>query len=386
MALLKERARPRPGVASGRALILISVGPGRGALRSPEIARELISGGHNVKVVLERGAELFIGPAAFAPLAPVVRAATEFPEATIFAPATAGTLARLARGPFEGPAERAYAAGARPAVVAPELDEATRRHPAVRENVALLQKDECRVLEGSEEDMALPLAIAGAALNSLGGPLSGVRVLVTAGGTHEPIDRVRFIGNRSSGKMGKAIAREAYRRGAEVMVVGANVEEKEPGIRWVDVETYAEVEEATTRLAARADALIMAAAISDFTPAEVNEGKIRRGSTEELDIKLVATGDILQAVRESNPKLFMVGFAATFGDPAPDAREKLRSKGIDLVVGNDISHEGSGFGSDENEVYIVGREGEQFVPRASKTEVAREILEAVASEMRGKER
>jgi phosphopantothenoylcysteine decarboxylase / phosphopantothenate---cysteine ligase len=213
-----------------------------------------------------------------------------------------------------------------------------------------------------------------------------VRVLVTAGGTYEPIDKVRFVGNRSSGKMGKAIAREAYRRGAEVMVVAANVEEKEPGIRWMNVETYAEVEKATVRLAAHADALIMAAAISDFTPAEVNEGKIRRGGTEELDLKLVATGDILQAVRESNPKLFMVGFAATFGDPAPDAREKLGSKGIDLVVGNDISHEGSGFGSDENEVYIVGREGEQFVPRASKTEVAREILEAVASEMLGKER
>jgi phosphopantothenoylcysteine decarboxylase/phosphopantothenate--cysteine ligase len=234
--------------------------------------------------------------------------------------------------------------------------------------------------------MVPPLAIVGATLNSLRGPLSGVRILVTAGGTHEPIDKVRFVGNRSSGKMGKAIAREAYRRGAEVIVVAANVEEREPGIRWVDVETYAEAEEATTRLAAHADALIMAAAISDFTPAEVDEGKIRRSTTEELDLKLVTTGDILQAVRKSNPRLFMVGFAATFGDPAPDAREKLGSKGIDLVVGNDIAHEGSGFGSDENEVYIVGRKGEQFVPRASKTEVASEILEAVASEMLGKER
>ena len=367
-------------------MILLSIGPGRGALRAPEIVRELTSAGHSVEVVLECGAEHFVGPAAIAPLAPVVREPTEPPKATIFAPATAGTLARLARGLGEDSAERTYVAGVRPAVVAPELDEATREHPAVRENVTLLQKDGCRVLEGSGEDMALPLAIVGAALNSLGGPLSGVRVLVTAGGTHEPIDRVRFIGNRSSGKMGKAVAREAYRRGAEVMVVAANVKEREPGIRWVDVETYAEVEEATTRLAAHADALIMAAAISDFTPAEVNEGKIRRSSTEELELRLVATGDILQSIRESNPELFMVGFAATFGDPAADAREKLGSKGIDLVVGNDISHEGSGFGSDENEVYIVGRKGEQFVPRAFKTEVAREIMEAVASEMLGKER
>lgn len=367
-------------------MILLSVGPGQGTLRSPEIVRELLSAGHRVEVVLERGAENYIGPAAFAPLASVVREATESPETTVFAPATAGTLARLARGPFEGPAEQAWAAGIRPAVVAPELDEATRRYPAVRENVALLRKGECRVLESSGEGMVLPLAIVGAALNSLGGPLSGARMLITAGGTHEPIDKVRFVGNRSSGKMGTAIAREAYRRGAEVVMVAANVEEREPGIRWVDVETYAEAEEATTRLAAHADALIMAAAISDFTPAEVNEGKIRRSSTEELELKLVATGDILQAVRKSNPKLFMVGFAATFGDPAPDAREKLGSKGIDLVVGNDISHDGSGFGSDENEVHIVGRQGEQFVPRTSKTEVAREILRAVASEMLGKER
>jgi phosphopantothenoylcysteine decarboxylase / phosphopantothenate---cysteine ligase len=367
-------------------LILLSIGPGRGALRAPEIVHELTSAGHHVEVVLENGTEHFVGPAAFGPLAPVVLEPTEIPEGIVFAPATAGTLARLARGLGEEAAERAYVAGVRATVVAPELDEATQRHPAVRENVALLQKDGCRVLEGSGEDMALPLTIAGAALNSLGGPLSGVRVLVTAGGTHEPIDKVRFVGNRSSGKMGKAVAREAYRRGAEVMVVAANVEEREPGVRWVDVETYEEVEEATTRLADHADALVMAAAISDFTPAEVNEGKIRRGSTEELDLKLVATGDILQTVRKSNPELFMVGFAATFGDPAPDAREKLGSKGIDLVVGNDISHEGSGFGSDENEVYIVGREGDKFVPRASKTEVAREILDAVASEMLGKER
>jgi phosphopantothenoylcysteine decarboxylase/phosphopantothenate--cysteine ligase len=367
-------------------LILLSVGPGQGALRSPEIVRELVSAGHGVEVVLERGAEHFIGPAAFAPLAPVVGEATESPEIIVFAPATAGTLARLAWGPLEGPSEQAYAAGTRAAVVAPELDESTRKYPAVRENVALLQKGGCRLLESSGEDMVPPLAIVGATLNSLGGPLSGARILVTTGGTHEPIDKVRFVGNRSSGKMGKAIAREAYRRGAEVIVVAANVEEREPGIRWVDVETYAQVEEATTRLARHADALIMAAAISDFTPSKVNEGKLRRSTTEELELKLVTTGDILQAVRKSNPKLFMVGFAATFGDPAPDAREKLGSKGIDLVVGNDISHEGSGFGSDENEVYIVGREGEQFVPRASKTEVAREILEAVASEMLRKER
>jgi phosphopantothenoylcysteine decarboxylase / phosphopantothenate---cysteine ligase len=358
-------------------LILLSVGPGPGALRTPGIVHELASAGHRVEVVLGSGTEHFVGPAA---LAPVVEEATEPPEALVFAPATAGTLARLARGLGEDPAERAYA-DARPAVVAPEMDEATHEHPAVRENVKLLRGDGCRVLEGSEEGMASSEEISNAVLNALGGPLSGLRVLVTAGGTQEPIDKVRFIGNHSSGKMGRALAREAVRRGAEVMVVAANVGEKEPGIRWVDVGDYSELEEATTRLAAHADVLVMAAAVSDFTPAEVNEGKIRRGGTKELDLKLVATGDILQAVRESNSELFMVGFAATHGDPVPDAREKLGSKGINLVVGNDISISGSGFGSDENEAYIVGQAGEQFVPRTSKTEVARAILDAVALEI-----
>jgi phosphopantothenoylcysteine decarboxylase/phosphopantothenate--cysteine ligase len=365
-------------------LILLSVGPGLGALRAPEIARELVKTGRRVEVALGQGAEYFVGPAAFATSVSVVEEVAEHPEAVIFAPATAGTLARLARGLSEDPVEWIYADGIRPAVVAPEMDEVTSEHPAVRENVELLRGDGCRVLEGSGGGMASPEAIASTILNALGGPLSGMRVLVTAGGTQEPIDKVRFVGNRSSGKMGRAVAREAFRRGAEVMVVAANVETKEPGVRWVEVEDYAELEEATTRLAAHADALVMAAAVSDFTPAEINEGKIRRGGTKELDLKLVATGDILQAVRESNPDLFMIGFAATHGDPVPDAREKLGTKDVNLVVGNDISISGSGFGSDENEAYIVGRAegaGERFVPRTSKTELARAILDAMVIEI-----
>ena len=362
-------------------MILISVGPGPGALHIPELALELVNAGHRVEVVLGQRTEHFVGPAAFATLASVVEEASEPPEALILAPATAGLLASLARGLGEHSTERICASGTRPTVVAPEMDEVTGKHPAVRENVELLRMDGCRVLEGTGEEMASPGEISNAVLNALGGPLSGLRVLVTAGGTQESIDKVRFVGNRSSGKMGRAVAREAVRRGAEVMVVAANAGTKEPGIRWVDVEDYAGLEEATTGLAAHADVLVMAAAVSDFTPAEVNEGKIRRGGQEELELRLVATGDILQAVRESNPDLFMVGFAATHGDPVPDAREKLGSKGINLVVGNDISISGSGFGSDENEAYIVGKAGEQFVPRTSKTEVARAILDAVAVEI-----
>ena len=352
-----------------------------GALQAPKIARALASAGHRVEVALGQGAKRFVGSAAFAASAAVVEEATELPEAVIFAPATAGTLARLAWGLGDGPAEKACAAGVRPVVVALELDEATARHPAVHENVYLLRRDGYRVLESSGEDMTTPEAIVGETLHGLGGPLSGMRILVTAGGTREPVDKVRVISNRSSGKMGRAIAREAFRRGAEVAVVAANMEEKEPGVRWVDVETYAEMEQATTNLVKEADALIMAAAVSDFRPASSEEGKIRRGGTQELDLKLVTTGDILEAVRESNPELFMVGFAAAHGDPTPDAREKLETKGINLMVGNDISLEGSGFGSEENEVVIVGQAGERFVPRAPKEEIAGVILDALAEEI-----
>ena len=362
-------------------MILFAVGPGMGTLQAPKIARALASAGHRVEVALGQGVQRFIGSAAFAASAVVVEEATELPDAVIVAPATAGNLARLARGIGGAPAEEACAAGVRPVVVALELDEATARHPAVHENVSLLREDGYRVLQSSGGDMPSSEAIVGETLHSLSGPLSGLRIVVTAGGTREPLDKVRVISNRSSGKMGRAIVREAFRRGAEVAVVAANMDYKEPGVRWVDVETYAEMEEATTNLVTEADALIMAAAVSDFRPASSEEGKIRRGGLQELDLKLVATGDILESVRESNPELFMVGFAATYGDPTSDALEKLETKGIDLIVGNDISLEGSGFGSEENEVVIVGQAGERFVPRAPKEEVAGVILDALAKEI-----
>jgi phosphopantothenoylcysteine decarboxylase/phosphopantothenate--cysteine ligase len=217
-------------------------------------------------------------------------------------------------------------------------------------------------------------------LGGLAGPMSGLKVLVTAGGTHEPMDSVRFIGNRSSGKMGLAVAREALRLGAEVSVVAANVEGTEPGTEWAAVETVEELRAEVLRQAGEVDALLMAAAVSDFAPASPVKEKIRRGEGG-LSLELEATPDILKAVREGYPDLFVVGFAATHGDPVPDAREKLGSKGVNLVVGNDISREDVGFGADENEVYVVGRGGERFVPRASKKDVARVILESLLKEM-----
>ena len=352
-------------------MILISVGASPGALAIPTVARELSEAGHRVEVILGKNARRFVGPAAFVGAALVERA-SEAPQATLYAPATTDTLARLARG-----LERSAGAVT---VVAPDLDTSTADHPAVRENLNLLREDGYTVVANPDGGMADAREIIPKLLGGLGGPMGGVRLLVTAGGTREPIDSVRFIGNSSSGKMGLAVAREALRLGADVTVVSANVETVEPGVENRSVETAGELRDTVLDLAGAADTLVMAAAVSDFTPATPVGEKIRRreGTT---NLELAPTADILGAVTERYPDLFVVGFAATHGDPLEDARDKLGRKGADLVVGNDISGEGVGFGADENEVYVVGREEERFVPRTSKQEVARVILETMMVEM-----
>jgi len=352
-------------------LILISVGAAPGALAIPTIVRELADAGQRAEVILGPQARRFVGPAAFVG-ATLVEQPSETPGAALYAPATAETLARLARG-----LDRCAGAFR---VVAPDLDAGTAEHPAVRKNLSLLRKDGYRVVEYPGGGMADPESIVAKLLGGLGGPMEGVRLLVTAGGTREPIDNVRFIGNRSSGKMGLAVAREALRRGADVTVVSANVGVVDPGTESHSVQSAGELRDAVVDLAAEADALVMAAAVSDFTPASpVGEKLRRREGTTSLD--LVPTDDILASVTERYPDLFVVGFAATHGDPLEDARDKLGRKGADLVVGNDISGEGVGFGADENEVYVVGRGEEHFVPRASKLEVAGIILDAMMNEM-----
>jgi phosphopantothenoylcysteine decarboxylase / phosphopantothenate---cysteine ligase len=377
-------------------LILISVGPAPGALAMPEIAHEISDAGHRVSIVLEPGAREFVGPAAFAGVAPVAELPDSVgphgeaaqPRVVLFAPAVAGTLARLARGLYpvgRGPRAPGEEREKEKILVAPDLDAGTAEHPSVRENLALLRADGVRIIAG-EAGMAPAGEVVARVLSHTGGPLTGLRVLVSAGGTREPMDSVRYIGNRSSGKMGLAVAREAVRFGGEVTVVAANVEAVEPGVEWVTVETVEELRAEVLERAGRSDALVMAAAVSDFAPAAPVREKVRRGEGG-MSLELRATADVLKAVREEYPDLYVVGFAATHGDPVADARKKLRKKGADLVVGNDISREGIGFGAEENEVYIVGRGevGERFVPRASKREVAREILESMAAGISEKE-
>jgi len=354
-------------------VILVSVGPSAGALSAPPVARELAAAGHEIQILLEPGTGHFIGPGSFLPASKVVERPSGVPDAVLFLPATAGTLARLAHGLDHPAGDRLDGA---PVFVAPDLDAATAENPAVRSNLDVLRANGTKVLLAEGGGMAGVEEVVAGVLGGLGGPLAGLRVLVTAGGTHEPLDSVRFIGNRSSGKMGLAFAKEAVRRGAEVTVVAANIARREPGVAWLDVSTVSELRDAVLREAGGADVLIMAAAVSDFTPAAPEREKIRRSSGVR-SIELAPTPDVLGAVRERNPGLFMVGFAATHGDPASDAREKLEKKGADIVVGNDISQEGVGFGAEENEVYVVGGRGERFVPRATKDEIAGEVLDDI---------
>ena len=355
-------------------MILVSVGPTAGALTAPPVVRELADAGHEVQVLLEPGTDHFVGPGSFSSISKVVESPSGAPNAVLFLPATAGTLARLAHG-LDHPATDEREVGV-PFFVVPDLDAATAENPAVRNNLDTLGEDGAKILLGEGGGMAGVDEVVAGVLGGLGGPMAGLRVLVTAGGTHEPLDSVRFIGNLSSGKMGLALAREAMRRGAEVTVVAANIARREPGVKWRGVRTVEELRDEVLREAGVADVLVMAAAVSDFTPAAPEREKIRRSSGVR-SVELAPTPDVLRAVREQNPELFMVGFAATHGDPASDAREKLEKKGADVIVGNDISREGVGFGAEENEVYVVSGRGERFVPRATKAEVAREILEEV---------
>jgi phosphopantothenoylcysteine decarboxylase/phosphopantothenate--cysteine ligase len=213
-------------------------------------------------------------------------------------------------------------------------------------------------------------------------PLHGVRVLITAGGTREPIDSVRYVGNRSSGRMGFALADQAERRGAEVTVIAANVAlTRNPHVMYVEVETAAELASACTREFPACDVLLMAAAVSDFRPAAPLGAKIKKTEVGELHLDLERTEDVLSGLASARrPGQLLVGFAAEHGAGALDyGRDKLARKGLDAVVVNDISEPGIGFDAGDNEVTILTAGDEIHVPRAAKADVAAAILDAVVA-------
>ncbi len=310
----------------------------------------------------------------------------------LIAPASANTLAKLAAGLADNLLTSCALAATCPVLVAPAMNNHMYEHPATRANVELLRARGVHVVEpgvgrlasrgeqgvGRLAEPERLLAACEALLAA--GPWAGLRVLVTAGGTREPIDSVRFLGNSSSGRMGLALADAARRRGAEVTLVAANVALEPPaGVDVRRVSTAAELERACEQEFPACDVLLMAAAVADFRPASRVDGKIKKGGRERLTIELEPTADVLcELAGRRAPGQTLVAFAAEHGPADIErARSKLVAKGVDAVVFNDISRADIGFESLANEVTVVTREGEQALPRAPKESIAAAILDAV---------
>jgi phosphopantothenoylcysteine decarboxylase/phosphopantothenate--cysteine ligase len=407
------------------ARLLLGVSGGIAAYKSLELARLAIKAGHAVRVIQTEASTRFVGPASFAGItgAPVMQTEWEpdpmrgaFPgdpapahapmshlelveraDAFLIAPASANTIAKLAGGHADNLLTAAALACRRPLVVAPAMNGAMYEHPATQDNLARLRERGVRVLEPATGSLAslgewgtgrLPeppelLAAFEEAVATSGKALDGLRVLVTAGGTREPIDAVRFVGNRSSGRMGFALAEEAARRGADVTVVAANVSlPRRAGIEYVDVQTAEELTDACEVRFDAADLLLMAAAVADYRPHAAHAGKLKKDATgAELDLRLVRTTDVLATLAaRRRPGQLLVGFAAEHGEDAlANARSKLARKGLDAVVVNDVSTPGIAFDATDNEVTVLTEDTELHVPRASKGEVATAILDAVLS-------
>jgi len=310
----------------------------------------------------------------------------------VIAPATANIIAKLANGIADDFLSTFYLAARCPVLIAPAMNEAMYLHPQTQANILRLRESgvefilpEKGYLACREEGwgrLADPEKIVEHGLTALGKSetLKGRTVLITAGPTREPIDPVRFLSNRSSGKMGYALAGEALRRGAAVVLVsGPSSLVPPPGAEFRPVETAAEMAREVKKNFRRADALIMAAAVADFRPAEKSEEKIKKGKMPPA-LRLTATEDILGSLVRSaqRSKKVVVGFAAETSDVASNAFRKLKEKKLDLIVVNDVSHEGVGFDSDLNQVVIIDRAGATVEsPKASKREISRLILDRV---------
>ncbi len=279
-------------------------------------------------------------------------------------------------------------------MIAPAMNNHMWEHPATQANLALLRERGVTVVgpgvgalasrsewgPGRLVEPSELLDAVEALVPSGERPWDGLRVLVTAGGTREPIDAVRYVGNRSSGRMGFALADEAAARGAQVTVVAANVAlPRSPRITYRDVSTAEELRVACVEEFAACDVLLMAAAVADFAPSAAAEGKLKKGGRANLTVELEATADVLAELAATRrPEQTLVGFAAEHGDGAlAYGREKLRRKRVDAIVVNDVSGPGIGFDATDNEVTIVTAAGERHVPRATKGDVAGAILTEV---------
>lgn len=386
---------------AGRRVVL-GVAGGVAAYKSVFLARRLSEAGAEVRVVMTSAATRFVGPQSFAAVTghqpvtelfdnPSVSPHTDlahWADLVIIAPATAATISRLANGLSDEVLSATLLATRAPVLVAPAMHTEMWEHPATQRNMALLQSDGHHIvgpvggpLAGGDVGMgrvAEPEDIVEAAISMFDRSLEGVHVLVTAGGTREAIDPVRYIGNRSSGKMGHAVASEAARRGAEVELVTASTLDAAPGVTVHRVESAQEMADVVDKISP--DVAVFAAAVADFRPVGTSSQKLARTDGPPT-VELEPTPDILASVVAREGNTFTVGFAAETGG-VERAVEKAMRKGVDLLVYNDVTEAGSGFGTDTNRVVIVNGDGSTDEwPKLPKSEVASRLWDVVAGRL-----
>lgn len=402
-------------MAEGKSILLIVTG-GIAVYKSLDLVRRLKERGHRVRVVMTAGAQKFVTPLAFAAVSNElvssdlfdlnseheighIRASREA-DLVVVAPATAHILARMAHGLADDLATATLLASDKPILVAPAMNSKMWAHPATRRNLAILEGDGVHTVgpnvgemaesgEAGAGRMAEPLEIVSAieALLAPEKPLAGKRILVTSGPTHEPIDPVRYIANRSSGKQGHAIAAAAARLGADVTLVSGPVALADPkGVTTVHVETARDML-AAVEAALPVDAAIFAAAVADWRVADVASDKIKKGPDGAPALAFVENPDILKTVGHHptrRPRL-VIGFAAETRDLVANAEAKLAKKGADLIVANDVAvaPDGSGvMGGDRNSIRLVEPTGISAWPDLPKTEVADRLVRLIADRLR----
>lgn len=395
--------------------ILLGVSGGIAAYKSAELVRRLRARGHEVRCALTRSAAVFVSPLTLEVLSgqPVWQeeyltatgtgeeshiTAAAWAEVLCVAPATAHVLARLALGLADDFLTTTALAFDGPVVVAPAMHSTMWEKPAVQEHLDTLRRRGVWIAGPVEGPLAsgevgmgrmsdpeeIAVAIEGAAG---AGPLAGRTVLVTAGPTYEPLDPVRFLGNRSSGRMGFALAAEAARRGARVVLVAGPVRlATPPGVQRVDVTTAREMEGAVREHAPAADMVVMTAAVADYRPRNTAPTKIKKEDGPPPPVELEENPDILAGLRDVAPAAVIVGFAAETRDLERNARVKLERKRADFLVANDVSRKDIAFDSNANEVMVFRREGEPlFLSRRPKEELAASLLDLFAGTLSGRE-
>lgn len=393
------------------ARIALGVSGGIGAYKAVEVARLLQQRGHDVTAILTRAARNFVGPLTFEAItrrrvitgqwaagmnADIEHIALATDAALlIVAPATAHTLARLAHGLADDFLTSLALATKAPLLLAPAMNTHMLEHPATQENLAILRRRGATIVEPGEGYLACGwigrgrlaeperiVAAAEALLRPAVGPLTGRTVLVSAGPTYEDVDPVRYLGNRSSGRMGIAIAAEAAARGARaVLVLGPTSLPPPEAVEVVRVRSAAEMHGAVMARASEADAIVMAAAVADYTVEGGPSPQKRPKDADRLELRLVRTRDILADLgrwRAGRQRPVLVGFAAETSDVIEKARAKLEAKGADLIVANDVSRRDAGFEVEANAAWIVSADRVEELPLMAKRELAARILDRVA--------